>query len=264
MGDASFVWFVGPVLSSHTLQPPVRPMADHKSTSGLPVIGYATYFYLEAGFSNAHSFDLSTGMHGLAICGAFLSQVLIRYFGRRTLYLWGLFLSFVVLLIAGAIGTCDSQAARWALSSMVVLFIFVFDTTVGPLTYCLVAEIPSTRLRVKTVVFGRVVYNIISIITNVLQTHMLNPLAWNWKGKSCFLWAGTCFLCLVYCYFRLPETAGLTYMELDILFEKRAPARMFRKFQQTLAETGYFSFDADEQRDRWHEPPGQGPIISAK
>jgi SP family general alpha glucoside:H+ symporter-like MFS transporter len=132
------------------------------------------------------------------------------------------------------------------------LFHIIFDSTVGPVCYSLVAEIPSTRLRVKTVVLARVAYNVVSIVTNVLMPKMLNPTAWDWKGKSCFVWAGTCFLCIVWCYFRLPEPKGLTYMELDILVDKKASARKFRRFQSTLASTGYFSFYSPaEELNRW-------------
>jgi SP family general alpha glucoside:H+ symporter-like MFS transporter len=69
---------------------------------------------------------------------------------------------------------------------------------------------------------------------------MLNPTAWNWRGKSCFLWAGTCFCCYIWCYFRLPEPKGLTYLELDLLFEKKVSARKFRRITNVLSEAGYF------------------------
>lgn len=38
---------------------------------------------------------------------------------------------------------------------------------------------------------------------------------------------GTCLLCPLWAYFRLPETKGRSFRELDILFEKRVPARNF-------------------------------------
>jgi SP family general alpha glucoside:H+ symporter-like MFS transporter len=38
-----------------------------------------------------------------------------------------------------------------------------------------------------------------------------------------------CFLCLAWTYFRLPEPKGRTYGEIDILFERRVPARKFRE-----------------------------------
>jgi MFS transporter, SP family, general alpha glucoside:H+ symporter len=57
---------------------------------------------------------------------------------------------------------------------------------------------------------------------------MLNPTAWNWKAKSGFFWAGLCFICAVWTYFRLPEPKDRTYGELDILFENKVSARKFK------------------------------------
>lgn len=53
----------------------------------------------------------------------------------------------------------------------------------------------------------------------------------HWRGKAGFFWGGSCFLILVWTYFRLPECKGRSYRELDILFERRVPAR---KFKQTV------------------------------
>lgn len=126
---------------------------------------------------------------------------------------------------------------------MVILFIFVFDLTVGPVTYTIVAEIPSTRLRVNTVVLARIAYNVSAVVTNSIATRALNPLAWDLRGKANWIWMGTCGCCLVYCWVRLPETGGLTYHELDILFEKRAPASKFAVIQKKLEESGYFEYE---------------------
>ena len=223
---------------------------------GLPVIAFAAWFYRQIGFDENRSFNLTIGMHGLAILGAFLSIFLMKHFGRRQLYLIGLGIQFVILMVAGIVSSLEeTRSTLWATASMVILFIFTFDSMVGPLTYTLVAEVPSTRLRVKTVALSRVSYNVCALITNIFQQHMLNPLSWNWRGKSCYFWAVSCGLCFVYCFFRLPETKGLTYLELDILFEKEAPARKFKKFQQALADTGYFSFYEDRpEQPVWREP----------
>ena len=42
-----------------------------------------------------------------------------------------------------------------------------------------------------------------------------------------FFWGGICCLCIVYTYFRVPEPRGRTFAELDLLFEKKVPARQF-------------------------------------
>jgi SP family general alpha glucoside:H+ symporter-like MFS transporter len=210
---------------------------------GLPIIGYAPYLYKQIGFDQRRSFDITLGMQGLAILGAFASLLLLRYVGRRrTLYLTGLAVCLCLLATAGAVSCLpESRATLWAVVACILTFIFVFDATVGPLTYCLVAELPSNRLRVKTVVLARVAYNINSMVTNIFIQRMLNPLAWNWRGRACFFCAALNALCLVYCYFRLPETRGLSFHELDILFEKGADARKFAAFQAILEGNGYYS-----------------------
>ncbi|CAG8877287.1 unnamed protein product [Penicillium nalgiovense] len=77
---------------------------------------------------------------------------------------------------------------------------------------------------------------------------MLNPTAWNWKGKSCFFFLAFSAVCFVWCYLRLPETFGLSYLEIDILFEKKAKTSKFREFQRHLANRGYFSVPDEVQK----------------
>jgi SP family general alpha glucoside:H+ symporter-like MFS transporter len=44
---------------------------------------------------------------------------------------------------------------------------------------------------------------------------------------SSFFWAGICFCCIIYTYFRVPEPRGRTFAELDLLFEQGVSARKF-------------------------------------
>ena len=226
------------------------------------ITGNAAYFYEQAGLSATHAFDLSIGMYVAGILGAVLSWFLMRVAGRRTLYLYGTAICGATLLAAGVVGAAvadaapANSAAGWTLGSLIVANTLVYDSTIGPVCYALVAEIPSTRLRVKTVVLARVCYNLLIIVANLLMPRMLNPTAWNWKGKTCFLWGGLTLACWLWCYFRLPEPKGLTYMELDILFKKNARARQFGVLRSKLAESGYFSLVSKEDihggRDEWH------------
>ncbi|KAG9620777.1 hypothetical protein KCU64_g21617, partial [Aureobasidium melanogenum] len=81
------------------------------------------------------------------------------------------------------------------------------------------------------IVLGRNLYNIVGIVCSVLTPYMLNPSAWNWGNYAGFFWAGSCFLCIIYTYFRVPEPSGRTFAELDLLFEKKISARKFSKTQ---------------------------------
>jgi SP family general alpha glucoside:H+ symporter-like MFS transporter len=52
---------------------------------------------------------------------------------------------------------------------------------------------------------------------------------WNWGAKGGFFWAGIALLFIVWGYFRLPESRGFTYSELDLLFENKISARKFTR-----------------------------------
>jgi SP family general alpha glucoside:H+ symporter-like MFS transporter len=52
---------------------------------------------------------------------------------------------------------------------------------------------------------------------------------WNWGAKGGFFWSGIALLFMVWGYFRLPEPKGLSYSELDLLFEHKVSARKFTR-----------------------------------
>jgi SP family general alpha glucoside:H+ symporter-like MFS transporter len=114
-----------------------------------------------------------------------------------------------------------------ATGSIMLIWAMFYQLTVGTVCYSLVAELSTRRLQIKTVVLGRNLYNIVGIICSVLTPYMLNPGAWNWGNYTGFFWAGICFLCIIYTYFRVPEPQGRSFAELDLLFERGVSARKF-------------------------------------
>lgn len=203
---------------------------------GSTFMGYSTYFYQQAGMAVENSFSMSLGQYALGAVGTVTSWFLMQWFGRRTLYLAGQVVMCVLLLTIGcaAFAGKENVAAQWAIGSLLLIYTFTYDATVGPVCYSLVAELTSTRLRTKSVVLARNMYNITGIITNIITPRMLNPTEWNWGAKSGFFWAGACFVCAVWTFFRLPEPKGRTYGELDVLFENGVSAR---KFKSTVVDS---------------------------
>ncbi|VDB89533.1 Bgt-1085 [Blumeria graminis f. sp. tritici] len=203
---------------------------------GSAFMGYSTYFYVRAGLPTVMAFNMTLVQYAIGFGGTFASWSLMGKFGRRTLFLTGLTGLFFVLLSIGICGMIDNKASGWAIGSLLVLYTAIYDSSIGPLTYSLVSEIPSTRLKNKTVVLARNVFNLAGMMNYIIVPYMLNPAAWNWGGKSGFFWAGVCCLCLLWAFFRLPEPKDRSYAELDELFEKKISAR---KFSSTiLHQTG--------------------------
>jgi SP family general alpha glucoside:H+ symporter-like MFS transporter len=123
---------------------------------GTSLQGFSTYFYQQAGLTQTGSFDLSFDQYGIGIFGTLGSWFLMNYFGRRTLYVTGLCIQFVVLMIVGFVALAPTTTTTgWAIGSLLIVSTFVYDSTIGPVCYAIVAEIPSTRLKGKTIVLAR-------------------------------------------------------------------------------------------------------------
>ncbi|KAJ5263561.1 hypothetical protein N7478_011166 [Penicillium angulare] len=198
-----------------------------QAACGASLMGYSAYFFEQAGLPTTIAFDFSMALYSVAIVGVFISWWVMTYLGRRTIYIGGLSILFLVLLGVGFSSLADNKSAKYATGSLLLVFTLFYDITVGSVCYSIVAEIPSTRLRTKTIVLARIAYNIQGTINGVITPDMINPTYWNWRGKAGFFWAGLCFVCLIWTYFRLPEPKGRTYAELDILFEQGVSARKF-------------------------------------
>lgn len=196
---------------------------------GTALQGQSTYFYEQAGLDTNFSFDMSIIQYGLGILGTILSWTLLKYVGRRTLYVGGLAILDVILFLVGFLGIPhQSSSISWAIGSMIVVHTFIYDCTVGPVCYVLVPELASARLRQKSTVVARNAYNVVGLVTNSFTPFMLNPSAWNWGPKTGFFWGGITAICLTWAVFRLPETKDRTFPELDVLFEKRVSAWKFK------------------------------------
>lgn len=178
-------------------------------TSGAPLQGLSTYFFSQAGLSTINAFNMSMGMYALGAVGTIMSWFLMNRVGRRPMYLWGQAAMFTTMLITGILGFVKmSNGVSWAVGAMLLLCTFVYDLTIGPVCFAIIAEVSSTRLRSKTIVLACNTYNIALIVANILQPNMLNSDVWNWGPKTGLFWAGTCAVSMVWTYFRLPELAN--------------------------------------------------------
>jgi MFS transporter, SP family, general alpha glucoside:H+ symporter len=205
-----------------------------QASCGASLIGYSAYFFQQAGLPTTVSFDFSIGNYGIAIVGVFISWFAMTYLGRRTIYVGGLACLCIVMFTVGFVSLSHTTAASYATGTLLLVFTLTYDITIGTLAYSLVTEIPSSRLRTKTIVLARALYNCQGIINGVITPYMLNPDFWNWKGKAGFFWGGLGSVYLVWAYFRLPEPKGRTYEEIDILFEQKVSARNFKSMQVNL------------------------------
>ena len=198
-----------------------------QTLGGQNLMGYFSYFMTQAGMDPSNSFSLSMGQYALGMVGTAGSWILMSKVGRRKIHFGGLCCQCLLLIIVGCLSFSKDNNSIWAIGAMLIVFTFVYDFTVGPVTYSLISELSSTRLKAKTIVLARAAYNASNIFVNVMTNYQLSSTAWNWGARTAFFWAGTCLMSVIWVFFRLPEPKDRTYAELDVLFEEGVPARKF-------------------------------------
>ncbi|KAL1969198.1 hypothetical protein VTN77DRAFT_452 [Rasamsonia byssochlamydoides] len=231
-----------------------------QTLSGTVVGGLSSYFYVRAGISTQDAYSLSWGQSAIGAAGTIGSWFILNKVGRKKLMCGGMVVMFILLLVAGGMGipSQPSTATSWTAGTMVLLLSATADFSVAPVVYTIVSEIPSTRLRAKSIILARNAYNIINMaFVNIISYRQLNAAAWNWGPKACFFWAGINLLMNTYLYFRLPETQGRTYAELDILFANKVSARKFAKTKIEMLIDGTEMVQADRIQREAHIVPSQ-------
>lgn len=88
----------------------------------------------------------------------------------------GLTFLFFANLVIGGLGFTKSEGAQMAIGIILVVSNLVNMITVGPVCYPIVAETPSGRLRYKTIVIGRFVYNLTGLVEHTITPRMISPL----------------------------------------------------------------------------------------
>jgi len=200
------------------------------------------FFFEQAGLNSKQSFDMGVGGTGLNFVGCVFSFWMISKYGRRPLFMYDLFAQTVIMWIIGFIGlspNASSSSLSFAQAGLVTFWNFVWQISNASVTYPIIGEVSATRLRGKTVSIGMGAYALCIVALTVATPYMLNPTALNWRGKTALFYGGLSTICTVWCWFRLVETKGRTYEELDLMFVRGLKTREFKKY----------GFEDDPQRE---------------
>lgn len=192
----------------------------------------AAYFYEQLNFSTDKAFDLNIGGTAISTVCGILSAFFLRYGGRRNTFTAGIAVLCIAQFMVGFLQLPRSydQNTGFSMGQIVFLYIAgaVYNLSIGPLAYTILTEVPSVRLRSKQVAISIAADACYGIVTNFVTPYLINPGEANARGKVDFLWGGISFFSFLWCYFRLPDTKGRTFEEIDYLFEHKVPTKQFK------------------------------------
>lgn len=119
--------------------------------------------------------------------------------------------------IANNIPAVNAQIA------LIAIFIFWFASTWGPGAWIVIGEIFPLPIRSRGVALSTASNWLWNTIIAVITPYMVGKDKGNLKSSVFFIWGGLCTCALVYTYFLVPETKGLSLEQVDKMLEETTP-----------------------------------------
>jgi sugar porter (SP) family MFS transporter len=185
-----------------------------------------------------------------------LSFYTVERFGRRSILIIGaagmLICQFLVAIIGVTVGfdhthpdpadpeksLADNTSAVNAQIAFIAIFIFFFASTWGPGAWIVIGEIFPLPIRSRGVGLSTASNWLWNTIIAVITPYMVGDKYGAMKSTVFFVWGSLCTCALVYSYFLIPETKGLTLEQVDKMMEETTPRTSAKwKPHQTFAST---------------------------
>ncbi|KAF8603792.1 MFS monosaccharide transporter [Ceratobasidium sp. AG-I] len=200
---------------------------------------YGTTFFTRSGIRDPFLITIATNVVnvGMTVPGIYL----VDKVGRRRLLLIGaagmLICEYLVAIIGVTISV-ENQAGQKVLIALVCIYIAFFASTWGPIAWVVTGEIFPLAIRAKAMSMSTASNWLWNFGIGYATPYLVNSGAGNANlgVKVFFLWGSTCFGCLIFTYFLIPETKGLSLEQIDILYQNTNAIHSVAYRRQLIAE----------------------------
>jgi SP family general alpha glucoside:H+ symporter-like MFS transporter len=154
----------------------------------------AAYFYEQLNIGTTKAFNMNIGGSAISMFCSLFAALFLRYFGRRSTFTTGIGILCILQMLVGILqlpsNYDENPALSYAQISLLYIAGAVYNLSIGPLTYSILSEVPSIKLRSKTVAVAIAFDAVYGIVTNFVTPYLINPGEANARGKVDFLWGG--------------------------------------------------------------------------
>lgn len=190
------------------------------------IIYYAPTIFQIAGFHDASSSILATvGIGIVNVLATIFTIIYLDKLGRRPLLLSGLIGMAISLVSLSAIFSFGGQMEflRWVAMSCTFIYIICFAFSLGAIVWLVVSEIFPLEVRATAMgvaVFSCWFWNFAVSATFLTLLNVLGP------SMTFIVYAVMCLISLVFCYYKVPETKGVTLEQIEENIRNRLPLRI--------------------------------------
>ncbi|SPO00277.1 related to RGT2 - Sensor of high external glucose concentrations [Cephalotrichum gorgonifer] len=200
---------------------------------------YSTVFFQQNGFKDqAFLFTMLANVAGLV--GTAGTWVVVDGFGRRPILSVGGFMMGTFLMIVAIISSVSnpSQAAKETMVASMILFNCMYCISWGPLSYVVLSESASARVKEKTSLVACCISILTTFVTSFTLPYLLNPPYAALGGKVGYIYGSICFASVVATILWIPELKGRSLEEVDRLFDMSLPAWGFNGIELDPEDIG--------------------------
>ena len=209
--------------------------------TGVNFIFYYSTPFLQSTGAIANPFLISLIFTLVNVLSTPLSFWTVERFGRRAILLVGAAGMLVCQFLVGIIGVtigfnkthpdptdstksiANNISAVNAQCAFIAIFIFFFASTWGPAAWVVIGEIFPLPVRSRSVALSTASNWLWNTIIAVITPYMVGEDKGNLRSSVFFIWGGLCTCALVYTYFLVPETKGLSLEQVDKMMEETTP-----------------------------------------
>jgi len=220
---------------------------------------YGTTFFQRSGISDPFLISVATNVVnvGMTVPGIWA----VERVGRRSLLIIGaigmLVCEYLIAIIGVTIST-SNMAGQKVLIAFVCIYIAFFAATWGPIAWVVTGEIFPLNIRAKAMSLSVASNWLWNFGIGYATPYLVNSGAGhaNLGVKVFFIWGTTCLGCLVFTYFCIPETKGLSLEQIDIMYANTTPIHSV-SYRKTLLSHNIGAADVEGGKvDAFHRRGG--------
>ncbi|KAI0812745.1 MFS monosaccharide transporter [Irpex lacteus] len=199
---------------------------------------YGPTFFQNSGIKDAFLVSVATN-----IVNVFMTlpgMWAIERFGRRPLLIYGAIVMCICEYLVAIIGVTISvtnKSGQQALIALVCIYIAAFASTWGPIAWVVVGEIFPLNVRAKAISLSTASNWLWNFGIGYATPYLVNSGAGNADlgSKVFFIWGSTCLGCVIFSFFCIPETKGLSLEQIDLLYQNSTPLTSVRYRKELIA-----------------------------